>query len=117
MSSRAAELDDIPDDQEIAGEIELFDQRQFALDLCLGALPQRSSAGMIAIARAFVGALAQERIHGFARRNGIARELIAEIGERELQTIRELRGVGDGFRDIGEEARHFVRRFSDAARS
>ena len=29
----AAKADDIPDDQEIAGQIELFDQAQFALDL------------------------------------------------------------------------------------
>ena len=29
----AAEAHDVPDDQEIAGEIELFDERQFALDL------------------------------------------------------------------------------------
>ena len=29
----AAEIDDVPDDQEVAGEIELLDQVQFALDL------------------------------------------------------------------------------------
>ena len=29
----AAEVDDVPDDQEVAGQIELFDERQLALDL------------------------------------------------------------------------------------
>ena len=36
----AAELDDVPDDQEIAGEVELFDERQFAIDLAAGAAAQ-----------------------------------------------------------------------------
>ena len=47
----------------------------------------------------------------FARRSGVARELIAEIGERELQAIGKLAGVGDGFRQVGKEARHFLRAF------
>ncbi len=36
----AAEAHDVPDDEEVAGELELFDQRQFALDLAPGAALQ-----------------------------------------------------------------------------
>src|SRR5579884_1025956 len=103
----AAELDDVPDDEEITGEIELFDQRQLALDLRARSLVIRA----IAIARAFVGALAQKRVHGLALANWITRELIAEIGERELDTVRQLDCVGDGLGQIGEEPAHFARVF------
>ena len=37
----AAEADDVPDDQEIAGEIEFFDQREFAVDLSARAFVAR----------------------------------------------------------------------------
>ena len=66
---------------------------------------------MIAIHRAFFDAFAQERIHRFAGRRGVTRELIAKIGERELQAIGKLARVGDGFRQIGEKPRHFSRAF------
>ena len=55
---------DVPDDQEIAGQFQLLDERQLAFDL----LPRALVIGLVAMARAFVGALAQERVHRFARR-------------------------------------------------
>ena len=39
----AAEAHDVPDDQEIAGQLQLLDQRQLALDLLPRALPQVSA--------------------------------------------------------------------------
>ncbi len=63
----AAEVDDVPDDQEIAGQLELFDERQLAIDLAAGAASQIDGLVMIAIHRAFFHAFAQERIHRFAR--------------------------------------------------
>jgi hypothetical protein len=42
---------------------------------------------------------------------GVSGELVAEIGERELEAIGELPGVGDRFREIGEQARHFLGAF------
>ena len=77
----AAELHDVPDDQEISGQLELFDQRQFALDLAPRLLAQFGIGAPVALARAFVRALAQERRHGFACRHGISRELVAQIFE------------------------------------
>ena len=35
-----AEVDDVPDDQEIAGQIEFFDERELAIDLAAGAAAQ-----------------------------------------------------------------------------
>ena len=60
----AAETDDVPDDQEVAAEVELFDEREFALNLPAGAFV----IGLVAPARAFFGALQQERGDGFAGR-------------------------------------------------
>ena len=77
----AAELDDIPDDQEIAGEAELLNQCEFALNL----LPRPLVVGTVAVARAFVSALSQERIHRLAGRHGVLRELITEIVQSEFQ--------------------------------
>ena len=102
MSLLAAEAHDVPDDQEIAGQLELLDERQLALDLPARALVIRP----VAQARAFLGALAQERHLRFAVGHGIAREFVAEVGQRELQARGDFARVGDGFGQIGEEARH-----------
>ena len=85
----AAETHDVPDDQEIAGQFQLFDQRQLALDLP----PRLLVIGLVAPPRAFIRALAQERLHGFARRHGIARKFVAQIGQREFQARGNFRGV------------------------
>ena len=53
----AAEANDIPDDQEVAAEAELFDELEFAFDLLPGAVVIR----LIAAARAFVGQLPEKR--------------------------------------------------------
>ena len=51
----AAVLHDVPDDEEISGELELLDQRQLAFDLAAGALPEFALSGaQITIARAFL---------------------------------------------------------------
>ena len=68
-------------------------------------------SGVVSIARAFFGPLAQKGIYGFAGRNGVSGELVAEIGERELEAIGKLAGVSDRLRKIGEQARHFLGAF------
>ena len=105
-----AEAHDVPDDQEVAGQVELFDERQLALDLPPGALV----IGLVAAARAFIHALAQEATSGFALRHGVARKLVAQIGQRELQARGNFQRVGDGLGQIGEQARHFGGRFDVA---
>src|ERR1700683_1875913 len=53
----AAELDDVPDDQEIAGQVELFDEGELVIDLAASAAAQIGGLAMIAIDRAFFHAL------------------------------------------------------------
>ena len=72
----AAEAHDVPDDQEIAGQVELFDQRQFALDLLARAfVVRRRSAQSMPSSRA----LAQKLHLRFAVRHGIVRKFVAQI--------------------------------------
>ena len=102
----AAEAHQVPHDEEVAGQVELFDERQFALDLAAGAGAEFGRGPAVARLRALLGARAQEGIHGLARGHGIARELVAQVGERELQARRERFGVGDGFGEVGEKLGH-----------
>ena len=82
-----AELDDVPDDQEIAFERKLLDQLQFALDLFSVPFFVRA----IALARSFIHAFSQERRHRLAVRHRIARELVSQILKRECKPGRQLR--------------------------
>ena len=61
-----AEIDDVPDDQEVAGEIELLDEIELARDLGARAIVIRP----VAFAGARLRDLAQERRHRLARRHG-----------------------------------------------
>ena len=56
----AAVAHDVPHDQEISGQFELFDQREFALDLPSGALPQARPAPVACSGRALL-AMARDR--------------------------------------------------------
>ena len=102
----AAEVHDVPHDQEVAGEIEFLDERQFAFDLRAGFVVIRA----IAIAGADVGDLAEERRFRVARRHRIPREAVAEILHRELEPVGQFARGGDGVRQILEEPRHLLRR-------
>src|SRR5579883_3281837 len=106
----AAETDDIPDDEEIAFQAELFNERQFALDLLLCAVVVRA----VTPNHAVVDALAEKADLRFAGRDGIIRKAIAEIGKSEAQARGKLLGIGDGFGQVREEADHFPRRFEMA---
>ena len=111
MSLLAAEIDDVPDDQEVAGEIELLDQIQLALDLPRVA---RSSIRPVALARAGLRDLAQERRHRLARRHRVFRKAVAEIGHRVVEPLGQLAGGGERLRQIGEQPRHLRRRLEIA---
>ena len=62
--------------------------------------------GPVASARAFLSALAQKRIDGFAGGQGIERELIAEVRQRETEAFGESLRIGDRLRIVGKEAAH-----------
>ena len=84
-----AELHDVPDDQEITFQPELFDQREFTFDL----LPRLFVIWTEAFPRAFVGALAEKRRHRFVIADRILRKFVAEILQGELQAGRKARRV------------------------
>ena len=93
----------------------MLDERQFAFDLALSALPQLAlSRAQITVASTFHGACPQKRVHGFAFGDGIARELIAEIVQRECEARRQLQRVRDGLRQIGKQLQHLLRRLDVA---
>ena len=107
-----AEIDDVPDDQEVAGEVELVDEVELAGDLRARAIGQRA----IAFAGADLGNLAEERLLGIAGRDRIVGKAIPQIGHRELQTIGELPRLPNRIRPIGEQRRHVGRRLQIALR-
>ncbi len=90
----AAEANDVPDDEEIAGEIELFDQREFAFEL-----PPRFFI-ICAIARqhSFHRAPPEKRILRLAFAHGIFRKFVAEILQRKFEPRGKLFRLRDGFR-------------------
>ena len=110
MPFSLGEAHDVPDDQEIAGQLELFDQRQLALDLPPRALVIR----LVAAARAFVHARAQKAGHGFALGHGIARKFVAQTVEREFQARGDFECSVERLGQVGEQARHFRRSFDVA---
>src|SRR5262245_11104523 len=105
-----AKANDVPNDQEISGKIESFDDGKFALDLKRGALVLRT----VAVRHPFHRAQTQEFHLRFVVWSGIDRELITEILERELQTGSELCGVGNRFGQIHKKGGHLHGRFQIA---
>src|SRR5213076_163864 len=94
-----AEADDVPDDEEVAGQVELLDGGQLFFDLRLRARGERAEAGGGAVP----GDLAEIRHRRLAGRQRIIGKLISEVGQREIERLRQLPGVVDRLRQIGEE--------------
>ena len=107
-----AESDQVPDDQEISGQLEFFDQSKFAFDLAAGASLQFRSGAAVTRLKSFAGALAQERHHALAFGHRIFWKLIAQAFEGEFETGRKLDSIGDGLGQIGEERLHFCGDFT-----
>src|SRR5205085_10608177 len=85
-----AEIDDVPDDQEVAREIELRDQVELARDL---------SSRLVAIwpealMRTDLRDVAEERHLRLSVRHRIFREAIAKVGHRVFEPLRKRRRSG-----------------------
>src|SRR5207302_3283236 len=103
----AAKSNDVPDDQEVPGKMQLFDQRQFALYLALGAFKQIIVPfSAIPVFKAFFRPLAKKRIHGFSLGNGIARKFVTEIGQRIFEACGKFTSVVNGLRKIRKQFHH-----------
>ena len=101
-----AEIHDVPDDEKVAGEIELLDEIELAGHLRAGAIVIR----LVAVARAEVGNLPEKRRLRFTLRHGVIGKPIAEIRHRVLQPRGEVGGALDRAGHVGEQRRHLGRR-------
>ncbi len=113
MPLRARVLDDVPHDQEIAGELELADDRQLARDL-LAYLGQQTVVAGIAARDAEPGHLLEKALLRLAGRHRVAGERVAEIGERERAALGDRARRAQRRRAIREQRRHLGRRFQPA---
>ena len=100
----AAELDDVPDDQEVPSEIETLDHAELVLELSANPRRDRSIASR--------GRHAPRAARRCPMASRAVRELdvgksIAKIRERELTTIGDPARVANRFRHVAEQRRHF----------
>src|SRR5439155_9257222 len=91
-----AELDDVPNNKEIAVKTQLPDERELALDLAPRLIIVRTKTAN----RASPRALPEERRHRHALAHGIFRKLVAELLQRELKPARKLDRTRVGFRQV-----------------
>src|SRR5262249_602034 len=97
-----AEAHDVPDDQEVAGEIQLLDHRQLFGELRLRAGRQRAEAR----ARPVPRDLTQERAPGLPRGQRTLGKAVAQICQSEVETLRELPCPVQSDREIAEKRLH-----------
>ena len=103
--------DEVPHDEEVSGKAELRNELELVLHLGFGFFKQVSFGRIaVAFAHAFIHALGQKAVHGFACGHGIMRKLVAKIVEREVEALTHNAGVGDGFGNVAEERRHLAAR-------
>ncbi len=103
-AARAAEAGDVPDHQEVAGEVQLLDDRQLVLDLAVCLVLVRGATE--ALGRARVGQLAQVGHLGVPGRHGERRQVRGDQGERECQLLTQPFSVLDRAGPAGEARRH-----------
>src|SRR5437764_214505 len=85
----AAEIDDVPDDQKIAGKSEPLDETEFFFQLSF----HGGADGSVTLLRAEKGDGAQERIHVVAVGNGERRELVTDVVKAEFKALGESGGI------------------------
>ena len=107
-----AEVHDVPDDEEVAREVQLLDEVELLLELRLRLGRERPEARP----RAFPRDAPEERRRRLARRERVRGEAVAEVREREGEALRELGALFEDARQVGEEGLHVGARTSGGAR-
>lgn len=100
-----AEVHEVPDDQEVPGEIELLDQIEFACDLPARPVGQRPVTPVCTS----LGDPPQEGDLRLAVGNRIIRKPVAQVREREVEALGQRTCVGECLRQIAEERLHLLR--------
>ena len=98
----ATEADDVPDDEEVAGEVELGDDGQLVLELPAHAVGDRPPT----LARAGLRELAQVALRRLAGLQRIVGKAIGQVGERERTALGDAPAFADPCRRVAEERRH-----------
>ena len=101
-----AEVHEVPDDEEVAGQVQLSDESELALDLA----PCLLVVGPVALSGPRLGGLAEEGELRLPLRHGVVGEAVAEVLERERCPLRERLGVPQEVGPVGEESGHRRRR-------
>ena len=99
-------IHDVPDNEEVPGELELLDQVELASNLEASLVVVRT----IPFARADIGDLPQERDLGVAVRYRVLRKPVAEIRHRVFEALGQCLDARERLGAIGEEPRHGFRR-------
>jgi hypothetical protein len=107
-----AVADDVPHDEEVAGEAEARDEGELVVDLFAGAGEEVGVVfGAVAAVEAFVYSLAEEGVHCvgcvFIFGDGVVGEFVAEVGELEGEALGDFVCVAYCFGEIAEEGFHF----------
>ena len=105
-----AEVHEVPDDEEVAGEVQLADEGELPLDLP----PRLLVVRPVALARPRLRGLAEEGELRLPLRHGVVREAVAEVLEGERQPLGERLGVAEEIGPVGEERGHRLRRLEVA---
>src|SRR5262249_40983880 len=98
----ATEIDDVPDNQEIAGKLEFYDKRQFLFELTFHFRANRS----VTLLRAEPNDGPQKGIHRMTGWHWIFGKFVPEIFERERESLSQARRVFNCFRQIRENRSH-----------
>ncbi len=98
-----AEINDVPDDQKIAGKPEPLDQAQLLLELPL----HGRADGRVTLLRAKERDRPQERIHVVPLRHRKRGKLVADIFQGKFEPLSHARRVFDRIRAIVKEGAHF----------
>ncbi len=101
------------DDEEVAGEVELCDEVELALELVLRPGGERLEAASCPFPRL----LPQPRRRRLARGELRFGEAVAEVGEREREAVGEVGRAGDGPGKVAEEGGHLFRPFQVSLRA
>src|SRR5205823_618318 len=94
-----AEIDDVPDNQEISRKPEFRNQRQFLFDL---AFHFRADRG-VTLLRAKPDDGAQKRIHAVTIRNRIRWKFVTDIFQRKCEALGQTGGIFNRFRQIAKK--------------